>query len=295
MVSSPWPCVIQMRFTRINHLASIVNMECSNSRYLHQREIFVPCGKCAFCLATRRSDWVQRLLQEWRVADGSCFVTLTYANPHLVWRSGKSQLVKEDLQKWFKRVRKKCKFRYYAVGEYGSETYRPHYHILIFGTVPEDVIRRTWTKGQVHIGRVTMASCGYCTKYVINSKESKMREGRTPPFQIMSRKPGLGNAYLTPEMIAWHKADRRNYMDIQGEKRHLPRYYKEKIFSKIDRVRIANRAVRDSIERERKELFRLWKYSKIQNAQAYRECQLKELAMRIRDKSKQNKLTNDVL
>lgn len=272
-------------------------MECSAPRYLHQREITVPCGKCAFCLATRRSDWVQRLMQEWRVSAGSSFVTLTYATPHLTWRSGKPQLVKSDFQKWCKKVRKHTKFRYYAVGEYGSETYRPHYHVIIFGDVPEELIRKTWDKGQVHIGKLTLASCGYCTKYVINSKEAAMREGRTPPFQVMSRKPGIGNAYLTPEMIAWHKADRRNYMDVQGDKRHLPRYYKEKIFSKIDRVRIANRAVRDSIDRERKLLYQIWKNSKgkIKNAQAYRDRQLKELAMRIRDKSKQNKLVNDLI
>lgn len=284
-------------------------MECSAPRYLHQREITVPCGKCAFCLATRRSDWVQRLMQEWRVSKGSAFITLTYANPKLTWRSGKPQLVKEDLRNWFKKLRKAyfkrkpkewCKanrIRYYAVGEYGSETYRPHYHVILFGDVSEEIIRKTWDKGQVHIGKLTLASCGYCTKYVINSKEAAMREGRTPPFQVMSRKPGIGNAYLTPEMIAWHKADRRNYMDVQGDKRHLPRYYKEKIFSKIDRVRIANRAVRDSIDRERKLLYQIWKKSKgkIKNAQAYRDRQLKELAMRIRDKSKQNKLTNDVI
>lgn len=273
-------------------------MECSSPRYLHQREITVPCGKCAFCLATRRSDWVQRLMQEWRVAPGSAFITFTYANPHLVWRSGKPQLNKVDLQKWFRSVRKQgYRIRYYAVGEYGSETYRPHYHVILFGEVPEKVIRDSWTKGQVHIGKLTLASCGYCTKYVINSKESAMREGRTPPFQIMSRKPGIGASYLTPEMIAWHKSDRRNYMEIQGERRHLPRFYKEKIFSKIDRVRIANRAVRDSIDRERKLLYQIWKKSKgkIKDAQAYRERQLQELAMRVRDKSKQNKLTNDVL
>lgn len=276
-------------------------MECIQPKYLHQRDITVPCGKCAFCLATRRSDWVQRLMQEWRASEGSAFVTLTYDRKHVPIESGIAEngtwshpvqtLRIADLQKYFKRIRKAgYRFRYYAVGEYGSETYRPHYHVIFFGNIPEEVIRKHWSMGIVHCGRLTLASCGYCTKYVINSKMRGMKDGRKPPFAVMSRRHGIGSNYLTKEMIEWHRAERRNYMDIQGEKRHLPRFYKEKIFSKIDRVRIANRAVRDSIETERKLLFKLWKKSKIQNAQAYREEQLKELAMRIRDKSKQNQL-----
>lgn len=48
-------------------------------------------------------------------------------------------LVKSDLQKFFKRFRKlfayafpETIFKYFAVGEYGSQTFRPHYHIALF-------------------------------------------------------------------------------------------------------------------------------------------------------------------
>lgn len=268
-------------------------MECLFPKYLHQREITVPCGKCGFCLATRRSDWSQRLNVEWRHAPYSSFVTLTYANPKLrfdnVLGVPKPQLVKADLQKWFKRVRKLgYRFRYYAVGEYGSQTYRPHYHVLLFGNVPEQVIRQTWDNGTVHIGRVTQASVGYCCKYIINSKVSEMIGGREKPFAVMSRKPGIGAQYLTDAMKAWHKSDRKNYMIVDGQKRHLPRYYKEKIFSKIDRVRIANRAQRDSLESLRAELLRLGKFHP--NAMEYREEMMILANQRIRDKAKQ-KLT----
>jgi len=46
-------------------------------------------------------------------------------------------LKKTDIQKFFKRLRK-ChgkkhkSIKYYAVGEYGGQTLRPHYHIVIF-------------------------------------------------------------------------------------------------------------------------------------------------------------------
>lgn len=265
-------------------------MECISPRYLTKQEMSVPCGRCAFCLATKRSDWVQRLAVEWKHSSGSCFVTLTYANPHLTWKNGQSQLVKADLQKWFKRVRKAgYRFRYYAVGEYGSQTYRPHYHVLVFGSVPEHAIRKAWDKGTVHIGQITLASCGYCCKYVINSKDWKMKKGREKPFAIMSRKPGIGSQYLTKAMVAWHKSDRKNYMISDGQKRHLPRFYKEKIFSKIDRVRIANRDQRAALESLRAELVSIGKKNpRMRNPMEYREKQLKLLATRIRDKSKQS-------
>lgn len=268
-------------------------MECLQPKYLHQREITVPCGKCPFCLATRRSDWVQRLNVEWKHSQASAFITLTYADAHLPYRfcntEGvyKPQLNKTDLQKWFRAIRDAgYKIRYYAVGEYGSKTYRPHYHVLLFGSVPEDVIRKTWDKGLVHIGQVTQASVGYCSKYIINSKVSEMINGRSDPFAVMSRKPGIGAQYLKPAMIAWHKSDRKNYMIQDGQKRHLPRYYKEKIFSKIDRVRISNRAQRDSLESLRAELLRLGKFHP--NAMEYREQRMRLAAQRIRDKSKQH-------
>lgn len=248
-------------------------------------------------------------MQEWKSSTSTAFITLTYATPHLTWLGGKPQLVKADLQKWFKRVRKAgYRIRYFAVGEYGEQTMRPHFHVLLFGYVPEDVIRSTWSLGQVHIGQISYASCGYCTKYVISGKwkgtpiiepkYGKMINGRTVPFAVMSRGrgklKGIGSSYLTPEMIKWHKAkytddwgfvghELRNYMMTPEGKRHLPRYYKDKIFSKIDKVRIANRSLRDAIERERKELYRL---RRIPDAQKYVEKRRLELAKQIKDKAK---------
>jgi len=212
-------------------------MECLNLKYLPAREISVPCGRCAFCLATRRSDWSTRLEYEAKKWLTKKFVTLTYADAHLYWRNGNSQLKKSHLQEWFKKLRKAgYRLRYYAVGEYGSRTFRPHYHVLLFGDIPDSILRNKWDKGDIHIGQVTQASISYCLKYVVNSKSRAMRNNRERPFSVMSRKPGLGANYLSPAMIKWHKSDRKNYVLMDGQKRHLPRYYKLKIFSAIDRV-----------------------------------------------------------
>lgn len=263
-------------------------MECLNGRYLSKQDMVVPCGNCPFCAATRRSDWAIRLHYEAKLHYGSKFVTLTYADAHLTWNHGKPQLVKADLQKWFKRVRKAgYKFRYYAVGEYGSKTFRPHYHVIMFGDVPEDVIRKAWPLGHAHIGNVTQASINYCLGYLSHSRTWKMRHHRVRPFTIMSRRPGLGANYLSSAMVAWHKSDRKNYVILDGEKRHLPRYYKTKIFSKIDLVRIA---VRDQKMMFKKlvEKIRSPEMARMKDPLQYLALQRRESAKRIRSKFKDN-------
>lgn len=262
-------------------------MQCLNVKYIAKHDISVPCGKCGFCLATRKSDWSTRLEYEARKWVGSKFITLTYADPHLHWRNGISQLHKHDLQKYFKRLRKAgVKLRYYAVGEYGSKTYRPHYHVILFTNVSEGILRESWHLGQVHIGSVTQASIAYCLKYIVNGRANGMRNGRVAPFSVMSRRPGLGANYLSLEMIEWHKSGRKNYVLVDGQKRHLPRYYKLKIFSAIDRVRIAVRDQRAAFEKLRKKLATT--STKIRNPLAYHEEQLRIAERRVRDKTKNN-------
>lgn len=261
-------------------------MECNNVKYLSKQDIHVPCGNCAFCMATRRSDWALRLHYEHRQHCDARFITLTYADPHLVWKNGTSQLHLPHLQGWFKRVRKAgYKVRYYAVGEYGARSYRPHYHVLLFGLVPEKFIRKTWPYGQAHIGNVSMASVMYCLGYMVNGKHWTMRKGRVKPFCTMSRRPGLGASYLTEAMKSWHRSDRKNYAILDGAKRHLPRYYKEKIFSKLDRVRIAVKAGKDAWKRE-VEWIRKPSIAKMADPFGYRDKQRKILAQKIRNKTK---------
>lgn len=263
-------------------------MECAKPRYLSKLDILVPCGACAFCTATRRSDWALRLHYESKLHLDSKFITLTYANPHLKWAHGLSQLCKSDLQNYIKRVRKTgAKVRYYAIGEYGSQTLRPHYHILLFGDVSERVVRKAWPYGMVHVGQVTMKSVMYCLGYIVNGKHWRQVTNRVKPFALMSRKPGLGANYLSPAMVEWHRADRRNFALLDGVKRHLPRYYKLKIFSKIDLVRIAVRDSKAAFKRD-VEWLRSPSMRKLKDPLKYRAEMRRRLAQRIKAKSKEN-------
>jgi len=216
------------------------------------------------------------------------FVTLTYADPHLVWKDNVPQLHKRHLQLWFKLIRRRgYKIRYYGVGEYGSKTFRPHYHVILFGSVPDEVLRECWPHGHIHVGSVTEASIMYTLGYIVNGKGWQMKHKRERPFNIMSRKPGIGANYLSPEMVAWHRSGRKNYAMVYNEKRHLPRYYKCKIFSKVDLVRIA---VRDqkAVFKKMVEWVRSKPMQRLADPLAYRDEQMKILAKRIRFKCKEN-------
>jgi len=263
-------------------------MECLRPYYIAKHDITVPCGKCPQCGVNKRSEWATRLHYEMRRHSVCKFVTLTYRNENLRFAHGQPQLSKSDLQKWFKRVRKTgAKIRYYAVGEYGSTTYRPHYHVILFGDVADDVIDSSWGFGHVHIGTVTQASIMYCLGYLVNAKAPLMAYNRVRPFSLMSRKPGLGASYMTPEMLEWHRSGRRNYTVVDGVERHLPRYYKLKIFSKIDQVRIAVAASKVWFQKElawsRKPAMLKMSYPELK---AYKRDQAMSLAKRIRAHSK---------
>lgn len=262
-----------------------LNMECISPRYLPSRDAYVPCGKCACCGATKRSDWALRLHYEGKLHLTKRFVTLTYADPHLVWRHKHPQLCKRHVQLWLKRIRHYGKVRYYAVGEYGSKTLRPHYHVILFGEVPESVLQSEWPHGHVHVGNVNQASIMYCLGYLVCAKGVQVLHNRVAPFSLMSRRPGLGANYLTAAMQEWHKADRRNYSVVDGEKRHLPRYYKEKIFSKIDLVRISVQSQKDEFKRLL-EWIREPSQMAMKDPMAYRREQMRLLAESIRSKTK---------
>lgn len=212
----------------------------------------VPCGKCFNCRRRRVSAWSVRLVSEGESSWDSHFVTLTYDNDHLpLSEKGFPTLVKKDVQNFMKRLRKAHppdhkKLSYYAVGEYGSVTKRPHYHIILFNANPL-LIESAWSLGKkpignIHIGQVTEASIGYSLKYIskicyIGKNEN---DDRQPNFSLMSK--GLGKNYLTPKMIQWHKNNPENRVYVpllEGKKAPMPRYYKEKIFDESERERIA--------------------------------------------------------
>lgn len=216
--------------------------------------ILVPCGKCVACLVNRREDWTIRLKEELKNATSAYFVTLTYNDDNLIYTDNYATIDKTDLQKFFKRLRKNSKqfnIRYYAVGEYGTQTQRPHYHIIMFNLIDVEQIPKAWkTKqgkeiGHVQIGQVNGASIHYVTKYHVNKTDYP--EGTEKPFALMSKRPALGSCYIK-NYREYHEGypQRAFYNEIGGIKKRLPRFLKEKLYSKEDLKTIANENVRNA-------------------------------------------------
>jgi hypothetical protein len=210
--------------------------------YSNDRQVPVPCGKCPACLSRRTSVWTFRLKTHAKNANTSYFITLTYDTRCVPISSrGFLTLDKRDVQLYFKRLRKLHgknhePLKYYLAGEYGSKTYRPHYHIILFNADIE-LIHKAWEKGEVHIGELTEASAAYTAKYINKGKIIPMHKNddRLPEFSLMSKKLGLN--YLSEKIINYHRADiERNFITLEdGKKISLPRYFREKIWSETER------------------------------------------------------------
>ena len=206
--------------------------------YSNDRQVPVPCGKCPACLSRRTSVWTFRLKQHAKNANTSHFVTLTYDTRFVpITERGYLTLDKRDVQLYFKKLRKAHPknhepIKYYLAGEYGSKTFRPHYHIILFNADVE-FIHKSWDKGEVHIGELTEASAAYTAKYINKGKIIPMHKNddRSPEFSLMSKKLGLN--YLSEKIIRYHRADlERNYLTLEdGKKISLPRYYRQKIWT----------------------------------------------------------------
>lgn len=95
------------------------------------------CDQCKGCRVRRRMELALRLEHESQFNEHSWFVTLTYNDEHLP--AGGSVNIKaipdfiRMLRQKLRRKKIKQKLRYFAVSEYGGQTGRAHYHLILFG------------------------------------------------------------------------------------------------------------------------------------------------------------------
>lgn len=155
------------------------------------------CGQCVPCRVNRRRLWSWRMFFESLCHDESAFLTLTYDERHL---PPGGNLVPKDLQDWLKRFRRALeprRLRFFAVGEYGDQTFRPHYHASLFGVGPwaQRLVEQTWGKGHVLLAEFNQTTAQYVAGYVVKKMTSvgdPRLVGRVPEFARMSLRPGIG-------------------------------------------------------------------------------------------------------
>lgn len=165
-----------------------------------------------------------------------------------VWKNNQ---VDRSLQGFFKRLRQnhkrtkdiyekvtngltpKDKIRYFACGEYGEQRHRPHYHAIIFNA-SEKAIMKSWTLGGVHIVKATEANINYTMKYVDKRYGTEQAKNKEPEFSTMSE--GIGENYIN-KFAQWHRSN-LDVLYVQTEtgiRIPMPKYYRDKIFSDIQR------------------------------------------------------------
>lgn len=230
----------------------------------------IPCGKCIGCRLEYSRQWANRCMLEMEYHKSAYFVTLTYNDEHVprVYYpdpdTGEAMkalsLRKRDLQLFMKRLRKsfpQCHIRFFAAGEYGSGTFRPHYHLILFGLELDDLqlyktspqgfryynspsLQRCWSVfdddrcvsplGFAVVADVSWETCAYTARYVM--KKLKGPEAQfyndhnlEPPFTVMSRKPGIARLWYDDHPDCMEQA----YINIStptgGKKFRPPRYY----------------------------------------------------------------------
>lgn len=223
---------------------------------------YFPCGKCPVCRASDGRDWMLRLSVEADHSINSQFITLTYNEKNIVRNGSVGILVKRDLQLFFKRLRQRLadqfpdfpKLRFFAVGEYGGNTHRPHYHAILFN-IPSDcnlhrLIEDCWSKGFVTVSPVTRNRIAYVSSYAMYSflfcdgKDSEI----PAPFRVMSRRPGIGSQFKTDRLLDYYK-NRPDGIVYKGFHYRFPRFFKDAIFTEES----DKQKLRDMADRFRKE------------------------------------------
>lgn len=283
-------CISPLSLPRPNGLGSI-------------DRVTVPCGKCVSCIQKKRNQWSFRLEQELKSSDTAYFVTMTYDDKNTT-----GLVCKKDVQDFLKRLRievdrkvcnvninglkpfKRPKIRYYITAEYGTQTKRPHYHGIFFNIPLEteqatNLILKTWQHGFVYIGKVSPASIAYVTKYLITKNEDY--EKKYEVFNLISL--GLGRSYVDKNKTYHRKTKNYYATQLGGKKIALPRYYRDKIFTKLE-TQIHNKSeLKKSDLRYMDEIERISKLS--HSIGVYKNTQIQQLEENLKNKiSKNSKL-----
>lgn len=171
--------------------------------------VTVPCGHCLACRVNHASNLATRVMHEMEYAGGiGCFVTLTYRPEDVPFDYA---INKRDVQTWLKRLRRHIEYHrlghlraYLACGEYGDKRGRPHYHALLLGWQPSDLVyhgksysgepiytsaimERIWSHGFCPVGTCTIKSASYVARYAKKAVGVSQVSSRVKPFLLYSR------------------------------------------------------------------------------------------------------------
>lgn len=241
---------------KINESRIKVDTDTRKEKYL-----LIPCGQCIGCRIDYSRDWATRMMCELKYHEKASFITLTYDEYNVPI----SEYVDEDgvitpsltlypdhFKDFMKRLRRHFepnRLRFYGCGEYGDESMRPHYHLILYGEdfkfdrtflklnhmgqpiYQSETLRKIWPYGFNGIEDVTWQNCAYTARYVQKKRKGYEKSyyeyfNIVPEFSRMSRRPGIGRLYYDEHKEEIYK-DYEMFVSTMkgGFKTKPPRYY----------------------------------------------------------------------
>lgn len=206
--------------------------------------IDIPCRACEECYGDMRRAWIARATAEMQLHDKAMFVTFTYKDfndgnevlpPVAQMISDDGEILNHqtlryrDFQLFMKRLRKYFpdrNIRFMVCGEYGSRTFRPHYHAILYGIGLDDFpdmlvhnknksgdllyssisLDNLWRLGYTLSSNADNGTIAYVAGYVakkftsMRSKDFYAYSNVVAPFIRSSNRPGLGAAWFNENM-----------------------------------------------------------------------------------------------
>lgn len=188
----------------------------------------------------KTNDWATRLLMESYTTPPTHFLTLTYDEMALPRKAdGSPTFDRQHLKQICRELTRRQPTRYYGIAEHGTDTERPHYHLITFGCdikTIDEVLQRYWApRGIYTIGDHMNARLMYVALFHVLTGHKYSDE-----FTVMSRNPGIGAYFLVnyrkgdskrlckeyrdPAYIAALFRHGEGTVNLGGESRLLPRY-----------------------------------------------------------------------
>lgn len=262
------------KIIRPEHLKSL-EMACDTA---YVKKQIIPCGKCIGCRLDYSREWANRGYLESKLWKQNFFVTITYNEDNInipEWIEDQDgytydndgtwtgTLVPKHLTQFIKNVRQIMKrehnqdnIRFMACGEYGTETERPHYHIIFFNLkLPiEDlynpriihkeiyyqshIIERAWKYGISNVSECSWNTIAYTARYITkkingpNSLQEYSEKGQIKEFFRVSRMPGIGEGYYQKHWKEIYEKDEIIIKNKQGIISCKPPKYFDELYKK---------------------------------------------------------------
>ena len=247
----------------------------------------IPCNRCFNCKINKSKVWAVRCLIESYDWKYNYFITLTYNDENLKYveqsyipLTGEFRRVptlsKKDVQKFIKRLRRDIeyhrngKLKYLIVGEYGDQTKRPHYHLILFMDVPisdlafhkmnkdgdtlwtSKYLDSIWKHGNTLTGMFNIKTAAYTARYTMkklygDDKKIYVDSGlikQTPEFMLCSKKPPIGFNYFNRNKKVLLKSDTLNYYQADKlQKIKIPKSFLKKLHESEIKQLMENRVI----------------------------------------------------